>query len=705
MRIAIDARLNAYRQGGIPQYTRQLLTALAEVAYDDEIISLQHRDQIRPLAIAPNVVRRTMLTPPHHRFEQWALPLELLLARADVLHFPDFIAPLRRPRPAVVTIHDLAFMHYPEILDDAARAYYGQVTTNTPRADAVIAVSEATRQDIAQYLDIPIEQIDVIYEAAAPLYSRMDLRPGEARVLNRTPLAARSFMLFVSTLEPRKNLPTLLRALRVCIDRRPDRPYMLVVAGGRGWRDEMIFQTVRDLQLADYVLFAGSVGQYDLRWLYNACQFYVNPSLYEGFGLPLLEAMACGAACLAAATSSLPEIGGDAAIYLPPLDVGLWAEAIEELWDDEEQQHELGRLGHARSQLFSWARAARETLKVYHRVVERAHQAPARSQMAPAGPLATDALAGSAPTVQLVAAPTLGFGRDCPRCGAELVAGQFQHGLTIERPQASAEPELLEPYAWVCAECGHVVLVVEQATPPMQPTARTQDQEQHAGTGATPTAIEAEDFAPQPTADEAIVGPDTSPDLADDLSAHARELPDAADAVEAAVADPRTTMALPTIDDPDALAFDAEGQSEATEPEADPRTTMVLPTIDDPDESEADAPPYSDDQEIAELVAEEAATGAWRQVNGGALDGHHPAQTTPSTEPAARVVAPAQSVRAERTQADADQPSGSRQQSRSVRPPKAASLGGHPPDGDGDTTEPAPPPTKRRQSRSKRKRS
>src|SRR5215510_6025568 len=212
MRIAIDARLNAYRQGGIPQYTRQLLTALADVARDDhQFISLQHRDHLRPLAVAPNVARRTVLTPPHHRFEPWTLPLEVLLARPDVLHCPDFIAPVRRPCPAVVTIHDLAFLHYTELLDDAARAYYGQVKSNAARADAIIAVSEATRQDIAQFLDIPIEQIDVIYEAAAPLYTQIELREGEARVLNSTPVASGTFMLFVSTLEPRKNLPTLLQ--------------------------------------------------------------------------------------------------------------------------------------------------------------------------------------------------------------------------------------------------------------------------------------------------------------------------------------------------------------------------------------------------------------------------------------------------------------------------------------------------------------
>jgi glycosyltransferase involved in cell wall biosynthesis len=456
MRIAIDARLNAYRQGGIPQYTRQLVTALADVAAEDQIVSFQHRDQLRPLAIAPNVVRRTALTPPHHRFEQWTLPLEVLLARPDVLHCPDFIAPTRRFCPAVVTIHDLAFMHYPEILDASARTYYSQVTSNAPRADAIIAVSESTRQDIAQFLDIPIEQIDVIYEAAAPLYTQLELREGEARVLNSTPVAAGTFMLFVSTLEPRKNLPTLLQALRICIDRRPEAGYRLVIVGRRGWRDEAIFQTARDLKLADHVLFTGNVGQYDLRWLYNACRLYINPSLYEGFGLPLLEAMACGAACLAAATSSLPEIGGDAAIYVPPLEAEQWADEIMALWDDEDRRAELGRMGVARAQQFSWNRAARETLKVYRRAVEgivpRAEPLPAlRYVQQPDSPLPPSSLA----------ALGLGSSRPCLRCGTALLPGELQIGMSVRSADSVHAGPPVVPRVWSCPRCGYVELVDE----------------------------------------------------------------------------------------------------------------------------------------------------------------------------------------------------------------------------------------------------
>ncbi len=573
MRIAIDARLNAYRQGGIPQYTRQLITALADVTIEDQIVSFQHRDQLRPLAIAPNVVRRTALTPPHHRFEQWTLPLEVLLARPDVLHCPDFIAPTRRSCPAVVTIHDLAFMHYPEILDTSARAYYGQVTTNAPCADAIIAVSESTRQDIAQFLDIPIEQIDVIYEAAAPLYTQLDLREGEARVLNSTPVAAGTFMLFVSTLEPRKNLPTLLQALRICIDRRPEAGYRLVIVGRRGWRDDTIFQTARDLKLADHVLFTGGVGQYDLRWLYNACRLYINPSLYEGFGLPLLEAMACGAPCLAAATSSLPEIGGDAAIYVPPLEAEQWADQIMALWGDEDRRAELGRMGVARAQQFSWNRAARETLKVYRRAVERivprAEPLPPARYGQPAERLPAISLAALGPD-----AP-----RPCLRCGTALLPGELQIGVSMA------------PRIWSCPRCGYVELVNETHLAAYAEHAMA-DADAAAGVDLPDAMIEAPvDLAPldapavledssvtttalpdapdeqEPAAPADIAPPDT-PAMLEDSSVTDAALPDALDEQKpAALADLAPLDAPAVLEDQSASDLVSAAPNEALPPE------------------------------------------------------------------------------------------------------------------------------------------
>lgn len=437
MRIAIDARLNAYRTGGIPQYTRQLMAALAVCAADDQIISLQHHDHLRPLVIAPNVSRHPVYTPPHHRLERWTLPLELLMVRPSVLHLPDFIAPCYRCCPNVVTIHDLAFLRYPDILDNAAAAYYRQVSDSVLRADAVIAVSETTRQDIAQFLDLPPERIDVIYEAAAPIYTPLSLRDGETRVIAGAPIEAKSFMLFVSTLEPRKNLPSLLKALRICLDRHPARNYRLLVVGARGWRDEGIFSTVRELRLDDHVFFAGRVGQYDLRWLYNACRLYINPSLYEGFGLPLLEAMACGAACLASSSASLPEIGGDAVEYLPPLDIGAWADKIETLWDDEDRCQMMGQIARARAEQFSWQRAARETLAVYRRVVTGTPQPSLSPAVTPSDRPSADRLV------------------TCTHCGKHLTPAPVEGTIVI----LSSAKHRIAPRAWVCTGCGHIELL------------------------------------------------------------------------------------------------------------------------------------------------------------------------------------------------------------------------------------------------------
>lgn len=381
MRIGIDARLNAYRTGGISQYTYQLLAALAPLAPQHELIILQHYRHHSPLIHATNVQRWPLVTPPHHRLEQWSLPLEVLPLRLKLLHCPDFIAPRCRPCRAVVTIHDLAFLHFPGILDGDGQRYYQRVYESVWHADAVIAVSDATRRDITQLLGLPHSRIDLVYEAAAPVFQSVALSPGATRhlrVLDNEgsvsstaqpyPLQAGSFALFVSTLEPRKNLPTLLSALRICCDRCPTIPYRLVVAGARGWHDSTIFQTVRDLRLEEHVIFLGSVSQMDLHWLYNGCRLYLNPSLYEGFGLPVLEALACGAPSIVSTAGSLPEIAGPAAVLLPPLDVDAWAVAFERLWEDEAERQNLAQRGPVQAARFSWQRTAQETLTIYQRV-------------------------------------------------------------------------------------------------------------------------------------------------------------------------------------------------------------------------------------------------------------------------------------------------------------------------------------------------
>lgn len=369
VRIGLDARLNAYRRGGIPTYTQQLLTSLAALAPEVTFVALQHLRQSAPLVMAPNVQQVRLVTPPHNRREQWTLPLELSRLQLDLLHCPDFVAPRRRHCPAVITIHDLAFYHFPAILDQAARRYYQQVSTAVWDAEAVIADSYATRDDIVHFLRVPPERVDVIHIAAASGFRPLALAPGSRRRINGCELYAGRFMLFVSTLEPRKNLPLLLQALRIVVDRHPQTAYQLVIVGSRGWHDHPIFAAVRDLRLYDHVLFLGSVAQEELCWLYNACRLYVNPSRYEGFGLPALEALACAAPTIAAAASSLPEVVGDAGLLLPPDEPDAWATSIAALWDDTQQRAELTRRGPAQAARFSWEQTARATLAVYRRVL------------------------------------------------------------------------------------------------------------------------------------------------------------------------------------------------------------------------------------------------------------------------------------------------------------------------------------------------
>lgn len=365
MRIAIDARLNAYRTGGIPKYTRELTRAMAQIAPHDEFVLLQHRRQPERIVSASNIVRQVIYTPPHHRLEQLTLPIEIGAMRPTIVLFPDFIAPLYRSFPAVVTIHDLAFLHFDDLLDDHAKAFYGRVGASAQRAEGIIAVSESTKRDIIERLNIPAERISVIYEAASAHFVPLEQVPHERMRINGFDVESNSYILFVSTIEPRKNLPLLLHALRICRDRHPGRNYQLVAAGARGWREKPIIEQIEHLRLGDAVTLLGNVSDDDLHWLYANARIYTNPSRYEGFGLPLLEALACGAPSLASDTSSLPEVGGKAVQYLPVDDPGAWADAIELIWSDEVLRAEMTARGPAQAAQFSWQQAARQTLDLF----------------------------------------------------------------------------------------------------------------------------------------------------------------------------------------------------------------------------------------------------------------------------------------------------------------------------------------------------
>ncbi len=371
MRIGIDARLVYYSQAGISQYTLRLIQGLAESGgkprdRENEFIILQSRKDKHLIVDKPNFKRVSLWTPSHHRLEQVALPVEISGLGLDVLHSPDFIPPFRRNCKSIITIHDLAFLLYPHFLTKESARYYGQIDQAVKRTDHIIAVSESTKQDTIRLLGAPEHKITVIYESADPIYRPVNDREILEQTKSKYHITG-DFILFVSTIEPRKNLPTLLKAYRQLLDSyKADAK--LAVVGRRGWLSEEVFTLVDELKLTSDVLFLGRVPVEDLLHLYNTAQLLVQPSFYEGFGLPPLEAMACGTPVVVSNVSSLPEVVGDAGLLVDPEDVLELTVAIWRVLTDEALRAELIAKGLKRAQCFSWEKTALETLELYLRV-------------------------------------------------------------------------------------------------------------------------------------------------------------------------------------------------------------------------------------------------------------------------------------------------------------------------------------------------
>ncbi|MGB8643953.1 MAG: glycosyltransferase family 1 protein [Anaerolineae bacterium] len=369
MRIGIDARLIFYQKAGIGQYIMRLTEALAQLDHQDEFTFFTSRKDRTELVTQPNFRHRRLWTPSHHRFERATLSAEFLPFNLDVLHSPDFIQPSRTRFPSVITVHDLAFLLYPRFLTKESARYYGQVDVATRRARQVIAVSQSTKRDIIRLLGVPEERVTVIYEAAHPIFRPLDRAQARRHVAERYGIQE-DFVLFVSTIEPRKNLPTLLEAIRKLRDIYHV-PATLAVAGQQGWLVDQMNEIVTRLHLTEFVRFLGPVSNEELLYLYNAARVFALPSFYEGFGLPPLEAMACGTPVVVSNTSSFPEVVGDAGQLVPPEDVEAWSVALWRVLTDQNLRDEMCEKGLRRTAMFSWERAAREHLAVYYQAATK----------------------------------------------------------------------------------------------------------------------------------------------------------------------------------------------------------------------------------------------------------------------------------------------------------------------------------------------
>jgi glycosyltransferase involved in cell wall biosynthesis len=373
-RIAIDARMCGYRQGGIASYTRQLATAVVPLltARGDTFIIGRARRGAMVLPAQPGLVQPRIWTPPHHRLERLTLPVEWLRARCDLLHSPDFLPVRPGPWRTVITVHDLDFLRRPERLTAEAHRYYGRVGRAVHRANAIIAVSRATRDDLITLTGADPDRITVIHEAADSRY-----RPPDPRVTSCGPLRVAGvgvpspYFLFVGTIEPRKNLDTLLDAYAAYRQSSPTAAH-LVIAGAAGWRSE---RTTARLKTEPGVLWLGPMEPEDLFALYQHATALLLPSWDEGFGLPVIEAMASGTPVAISTAAALVEVAGGAALVASAGAPRDWVAVMEILATDETRRAELRARGLARAAHFSWERAARETADVYTRVLAEPRQA------------------------------------------------------------------------------------------------------------------------------------------------------------------------------------------------------------------------------------------------------------------------------------------------------------------------------------------
>ncbi len=374
MRIAIDYTPAALQGAGIGRYTRGLVDALLPLlGNEDEVVLVMPREQ-GPFARRewPSQVRQRRLPlPERYQTILWhrahlPLPVDWITGRVDIFHAPNFLLPPTRHARTLLTIHDLAFLVRPQYAYPPLRDFLEKaVPRSVARAHHILADSEASRQDAIRLFGLAPDRVTVVGAGVEPRFR--PLPPSAVEPVRRRYGLDGPFVLSVSTLEPRKNFDGLVRAFAQA-RRAGGFPHHLVIAGGKGWLYEPIFEAVEELGVGDVVHFLGFVPDEDLPALYNAADLFAFPSHYEGFGLPVLEALACSTPILCTDTSSLPEITGDAAYLIPTDDQDALTEGLIQLLGDEALRQTLAQRGPARAASFTWHAAAQRLWEVYRRV-------------------------------------------------------------------------------------------------------------------------------------------------------------------------------------------------------------------------------------------------------------------------------------------------------------------------------------------------
>jgi glycosyltransferase involved in cell wall biosynthesis len=400
--IYIDASPAVHHKAGLGRYAEELIGALtADPARRGEYVAFYHdATTAQPSANIASLAHVATPQPPYPWRLRTLLAQLLNLSQDQLLlstpaagsaqssivnrqskiqnlfHATEHLLPRFKRMRAVFTLHDLIFRFFPQHHLPRNRMY---LTLAMPlflrRSDRIICVSEQTRRDAQRLYHVPDAKLRVIYEGVDPRFRRVTDPDALQRARERYHLPAR-FLLAVGTIEPRKNLSTLFDAYATLLEdssvhlQSPIANLNVVVAGKQGWLVESTLQAVRERGLDGKVQFTGYVADEDLPALYTLAEAFAFPSVYEGFGLPPLEALACGTPVVCSIASSLPEVMGDAALLVPPLDARAWAEALGRVLADASLRHDLAERGPRQAARFTWAEAARQTRAVYDELLK-----------------------------------------------------------------------------------------------------------------------------------------------------------------------------------------------------------------------------------------------------------------------------------------------------------------------------------------------
>ncbi|MCC6490639.1 MAG: glycosyltransferase family 4 protein, partial [Candidatus Hydrogenedentes bacterium] len=320
-----------------------------------------------PAGAAAEFVRRPAATPRARTYyAQWGLRKDVRRHGIDIIHYPASVGSVLPPRPMILTVHDLTFLHNPAWYRyERAHDYRRAAKYTAPRAARIIAVSQATANEVTGLLGIPPERIDVIHNGVDERYapcSEEQIRAARAKYQ-----LPQRYFLFVGTIEPRKNVARLVRAWSQVAGHVEED---LVIAGRDGWKVGPIYQEVGRSKYQDRIVFPGYIEDEHLPAVICGATALAYPSLYEGFGLPVLEAMACGVPVLTSNVSSLPEVAGEAALLVDPANMEAMMEGLTQLAGRPDLRDDLIRKGLERAKQFTWTRAAQETLACYRKAMD-----------------------------------------------------------------------------------------------------------------------------------------------------------------------------------------------------------------------------------------------------------------------------------------------------------------------------------------------